>query len=997
MKKLIIFLQLLIVGLIFINQNSSLVNAETQVEESTNSWFDASEFREETYYRKHSKWVSKDNYEYVIPTGKISFSVGDSISINPGYSTENVSGIGEIVTIREGDSYTYKVTVAKTGLYNLGLNYTLHEDFYSKPLIDILINGESLFNEMTDLELEVSWNLTEREEDDLYNRYGNELLPYTNPMLIWYKYTFEDSKSSYKTPYYFLLQEGENLIKITSKTDDLTVSDLYVTHTEKYLTYDEYKTANSGKLDESNGQIITLQAEDFIEKNDLEIKSSYYKDPAMTPFEYKNTVLNQLDGYSVNRGGTRVKYTINVEKSGYYNIAFKYLHDQNLGVVSAKKIIIDGEVLFEDFASYQFSTARKYTNHILGDENGYYEIYLESGSHTFELESTTAHLASVIDELNSINDWINSVGLNVKSITGSSNDDMIEWPVTNYIPTLKQDLLDNADKLEAIYDQLANLDRNTNGDSPELSQLKVAAKQLRRIAKQPNKIATKLTEFCDGSGSAYQMIGITISTLMESPLSVDAIYFFDAETVDLPKARSGFFKKAWISVKSFIYSFFDERYKVSSSGNDDVLDVWVGQSSLYLDIIQNMIDDDFTKETGIKVKVNILPSTQKIILSNSTGDNPDVVLSIDCWEPYAYALRGILEDLTDYDGFYDVVKDYYPNNFAPVIYEDGVYAIPETQSSYLLYYRKDILNFLNITPPSTWQEVIDILPLLQSYQMNFFHPLGGDGAYKGYGLISPLIYQHGGEIYNTNGLTSTLTDEATINAIKFMTDLFTIYNLPLQVSNFFEHFRSGSLPIGVSTIDLYLQLKYAAPELAGQWGVVEMPGVYNPESGKVERWAASYGKCSILMSNSNMNEEGWKLIKWWNSAAVQTEYMKNIKMNLGERYMFVPANMTALANSVWDQDIKSVVISQAAWARIPAVTPGSYIVERELSQIWNKVVVDKVNVRIAIDESIPRINRELARKFEEFGYLDKGVVVKEYEVATNKNIYKWLTKEDDNE
>ena len=255
-------------------------------------------------------------------------------------------------------------------------------------------------------------------------------------------------------------------------------------HTEKYLTYDEYKTANSGKLDESNGQIITLQAEDFIEKNDLEIKSSYYKDPAMTPFEYKNTVLNQLDGYSVNRGGTRVKYTINVEKSGYYNIAFKYLHDQNLGVVSAKKIIIDGEVLFEDFASYQFSTARKYTNHILGDENGYYEIYLESGSHTFELESTTAHLASVIDELNSINDWINSVGLNVKSITGSSNDDMIEWPVTNYIPTLKQDLLDNADKLEAIYDQLANLDRNTNGDSPELSQLKVAAKQLRRLAKQ---------------------------------------------------------------------------------------------------------------------------------------------------------------------------------------------------------------------------------------------------------------------------------------------------------------------------------------------------------------------------------------------------------------------------------------------------------------------------------------------------------------------------------
>ena len=100
--------------------------------------------------------------------------------------------------------------------------------------------------------------------------------------------------------------------------------------------------------------------------------------------------------------------------------------------------------------------------------------------------------------------------------------------------------------------------------------------------------------------------------------------------------------------------------------------------------------------------------------------------------------------------------------------------------------------------------------------MNFFHPLGGEGAYKGFGLTSPIIYQFGGEIYSEDGFSTTFSDEVNIDAINFMTNIFNIYNLPEQVPSFFEGFRSGSLPVGISTSDLYLQLKYA-PELKGQW------------------------------------------------------------------------------------------------------------------------------------------------------------------------------------
>ena len=76
---------------------------------------------------------------------------------------------------------------------------------------------------------------------------------------------------------------------------------------------------------------------------------------------------------------------------------------------------------------------------------------------------------------------------------------------------------------------------------------------------------------------------------------------------------------------------------------------------------------------------------------------------------------------------------------------------------------------------------------------------------------------------------------------------------------------------------------------------------------------------------------------------------------------------------------------------VPAVTPGSYIVEREISQIWNKVVIDKMPLRQAISESVPKINRELVRKLDEFGYIDSSGN-SSYRVALKKNINEILKR-----
>jgi hypothetical protein len=64
--------------------------------------------------------------------------------------------------------------------------------------------------------------------------------------------------------------------------------------------------------------------------------------------------------------------------------------------------------------------------------------------------------------------------------------------------------------------------------------------------------------------------------------------------------------------------------------------------------------------------------------------------------------------------------------------------------------------------------------------------------------------------------------------------------------------------------------------------------------------------------------------------------------------------------------------------------------ERELSNVWNRIVFDGANPRVALDRSIILINREITRKMEEFGYLKNGQRVKEFKIPTLETVQEWM-------
>ena len=956
---------------------------------TSSEWYDSGEFREFTYFRTYQNWL-KDGYQEV---GNVNISVttDSQTALNTTIEQQNDEDYGHLVYLpKEMENVIYQVNVEKTGLYYLTLDYKYNIEFSANPTVDLFINDVCQYNEMAQLNLDVLWNSVERDEANKYNRYGDELVPYSNPYNVWYHNYLSDAFSESTRPFVVLLQSGSNEIRLQVHETGLSLGNITVESYNNIQSYQEY--LNKYQSSAKPNQTIIVQGEDIYQKNDIEIKPSYYKSYKMTPNSYKTQVLNMLDGDSSSRSSSFVSYQFEVAEAGLYELSFKYKQTDLAGLAVGKNIYIDGEIPFQEMEDYLFPYTKKWTNYTLNDGNNNYLFYLEKGVHTLGIESTSMHVVNILDELYSVMDSINSIGITINTITGSSANTQITWKITDYLPNLAEDLNKCADILENAYNYINGLNP-TSKEASEVSTLVVAAKALRRLAKSPNKVQNRLGELSEGSGSAYQLIGSAIGYLINQSMDFD--YFcFSYDGYKMPRANGNIFGRIWFSVKSFFYSFFDERYNIKLSNDDQTIDVLVSSSNLYANIMQEMIDENFTKETGIKVKLNILSNTQAIVLNNATGTNPDAILDLDSWVPYTYALRGMLEDLSHYDGFDEVTKDIYSSNFTPLIYEDGVYGLPSTQGMQLLFYRTDILSSIGLNAPDTWEDVLKMLPTLQSYQMNFYHPLGADSAYKGFGLTSQFFYMFDTEIYTSNGFTTNINQESSVEAIKYMTDLFNVYNLPQQVSSFFEHFRSGTLPVGIAGIDMYLQLKYACPELSGQWDVLPIPGMYNENTGLVERWTSTYGKCSIMFDASKKKNQTWTFLKWWHQASTQIEYVQKIKTYLGEKYLIVPANMEALNNSPWDSQIKEQIMAAAKWSRIPAITPGSYIIEREISNIWNEVVIDKDNVRVAINQSVPKINRELRRKFEEFKYLDNGEIIKEYKVPMNSNIYDWVKGRD---
>ena len=786
-------------------------------------------------------------------------------------TSEDVTG-GNIVAIEDSFGYdkstvevnptetiTFSVDVEHEGLYEFYIDNYLKEETLLRPSLSVSINGLVQYNEMYNLELPMKWEINNEKS---FDRFGDEITPNSYLKNEWSNFGLSDPNYFFVEPIKFFLNEGVNEISILVNEGyilfgDISIGNIYI----DAPTYSEYSSSVSSNPKASG--LLTIPAEGYTYESKQNIRAKFERDPNLTPYSYKNRVLNVLDQSSFRKSGDSVTYTFDVAEAGLYNISLKYLQSQNEGLATSRLIKIDGEIPFDSLESYSIPYSRKYANETLNNDGEAYEFYLTKGTHTLELTAVNSNVEDVYHQLIQVLSDIDDLAREVNVITGGLTDRYRDYKLEIYIPGIKEELIRLRDEIVSAQDQLREI-YNTN-DEAIISELDVSIKYMNQFIDDPDEIPPFKSRFNIGDGSVYGRINVILPTLIDNPLQLDSIYIH-GEDVKLPKPSANVFIKSWEGLRAFFYSFFDPKYNEVAEVDDETIEIWVRNSRLYIEVMQRMIDEGFSKDTGIKVQLSVMPDESKIVLANAANTTPDAAMGLTVTRPFEFALRGIVTDLSEFDGFSELAGEFNPNSFIPFVFEDGIYSIPETQDVKLLFYRKDVLEFLKVDPPDTWEEVISLIPVMQKYNYYFYTPLGGDNAFKTFGETTPFIYQHGGVLYNETGDETVINENGSYDGFEFMTDLFSVYNVPITTSNFYQKFRDGQVPIGIGDGNTYIQLKYAAPELAGQWGVLPIPGVVsdadaltchvelNEDLECVERWDPTYGTSSIIFSDSNKQD-----------------------------------------------------------------------------------------------------------------------------------------------
>lgn len=888
------------------------------------------------------------------------------------------------ITTQLGESAYYNVQINQSGLYNISILYVPVDRSLTANTVSLKINGQLPFDEAEYIELPTIWE--DESKEFLNDRFGNESIPRSIPLREWRSQILRVYTAATSQPLAVYLDEGTNLIEITNRANPLSLGKLAVSPDLILPEYDEY--INSFDYLELAELPISIGAVEYVEKNSSYINLMAIPNPDLEPFESGRRKLNAIEGEGYNLAGQDISFRVDIPETGLYKISLKYSTTVKDAFIY-RSIMIDGKIPFKQAGMLPIPpTGGKFETGILSHADGRaYEFMLEEGSRLITLSVVSGPAAQAITDLTMCLDHINLFSQQIRRITGREIDENRTWRLTSYLPLTADYLESYITVLNYYYNSLSSA-WGENDNPAELSNLRIAIRRLEQLALNPDSLPVRLNAFQTGTGSVAELIGVQIETLKDQPMTLNSIDFFGLNPPESTKKSIIVHIREWIL--NFIATFKSNDLQEVS---DESLNVWVNRPVQQVDLIRKLTDALFADDTGenIVISYSHLSNEGRLILARASGTAPDVVIGLSGWIPYELAIRGSGYDLTRFPDFWEFASQFAPGAFIPLVYEKGVYAIPESMDFQALFYRRDILDSIGLEIPDTWDDVIDMLPELQRNGMGFYHHMAVNSAYKWFNITYVDLAQFQCQLYTPDGMSVNLSSPEGLAALDFQTKLFTTYSMPEQVASFYQSFRRGTIPIGIGNFYTYVQLKSAAPEIAGQWGIALIPGQKDPE-GNILRWTPGLATTSFLFEEVKNPEIAWTFMKWWLSEEIQSEFGYRLQSVFGPSYMYLPANLNSVESLPVEFSDREIIRKQLDWIAEPAKTPATYMVERGISDIWNMVVFDGIPIRIAVDRMQIEMNRELRRKLEEFGYISQGEMVRPYEFPTVEEIRKEMEK-----
>jgi ABC-type glycerol-3-phosphate transport system substrate-binding protein len=452
--------------------------------------------------------------------------------------------------------------------------------------------------------------------------------------------------------------------------------------------------------------------------------------------------------------------------------------------------------------------------------------------------------------------------------------------------------------------------------------------------------------------------------LSQSQLDIDFLMLSSADA-RLPRIRENFLVAASHETRSFFSSFivdYNNLGDIYRGGN--TIAIWILAGRDQSNILKAMIDDTFTPRTGIGVNVRLV-APEAVMPSVVAGTGPDMVLTFPQGEVINYAIRKAVVDISKLPGYQEVISELNPSVIVPFSYAGGVWGLPETQYFHVMFYRKDIFEELEIDLPNTWDDLINIMPIIQKNNMQVGIPSVASSVLPDFSNFLAHLFQRGGHLYNADGSRALLDTEIAIDAFDFYTKLYTHYKSPV-VFDFVNRFRTGEMPLGFADYTTFNTLEVFAPELRGLWGFAIMPGLQKPD-GTIDRSVSTGTLASMILSSSTKQKESWEFLKWWVSADTQLRFGRELESIMGAAARYPTANYDAFRQLPWGSEQMKVLDEQRGWTVGVPEVPGGYFVSRHIINATRRILNEGMDTRETLLDYTITINDELIKKRKEFG------------------------------
>nr|WP_082967727.1 extracellular solute-binding protein [Paenibacillus oryzae] len=913
---------------------------------------------------------SENNYEFYLqqykdeerPREEVVIHAADYVNaeeMSPEVITELGGETGKFVRTEESGSISWEMEVPKTGMYHIMVRYFPIEGKSSAIERELLIDGKLPFSSARNLSFHRVW-VNEKDEIELDNR-GNDLRPRQVESPIWQETLLRDTEGYYEEPYLFYLPAGKHTLTMVSSREPMAIDYLKVYQYDAPASYEEVKKEYEAKgYKETSGHLIKVQGEDAVYKSSPTLYPiTDRSSPSTEPYDVSKIKMNTIGGNNWRVPGQWIAWEMDAPEDGLYRIAIKGRQELLRGIYSTRSLQIDGEIPFQEMMQIPFYYDSDWQMNVLGSNDEPYLFYLTKGKHELKMEVSLGAIAPLIRQVEASVLEINAMYRKILMITGNVPDPYRDYQLDKQIPDMSAVFKEQSDILYAVSEELVRL---TGEKSDKTAVLNKTAYQLEDLAAKPETVQKRLSQFKTNVGS----VGSWILEVREQPLEIDYLMLASTD-VKLPKANSSTFRKIGHEISSFFHSFFEDYNTIGSSeDSDQTVTVWIGTGRDQAQVLKAMIDDTFTPLTGINVNLKLV-NADVLLRASLAGEGPDVAMQVGNDVPVNFGMRQAAEDLSGYPGYDEVIKQFRDSALVPYRYDNKVFALPEQQIFNMLFYRKDILEQLNVEPPQTWEDVYAMIPVLQKHNMDFALPLAqttGVPVLEVNRAYALLLYQMDGAFYLNNGAKSGMDTETGLAAFKQWTNFYTSYKLPL-IFDFPMRFRTGEMPVGVQDYTFYNYLSVSAPEIKGLWEFIPVPGMEQPD-GTIRRDVASGGTATIMLKEAKNKEASWEFMKWWVSKDAQVRFGREMEGLMGAAARYPTANVEALKELPWPtRDYRSLE-SQWEWVRGVPEVPGGYFTGRHLDNALREVVNNGTNSTDALYDYVQEIDYEIEQKRKEF-------------------------------